>query len=109
MINLGILEEIEDLRKVWAHEAHDFTPWLVKNICILSETIEQSNDWVKEMKKISGSVEKTVFPKIKDTLQWGVVKAGDIIIAKGSDEEFAYEDLEYSYHLENSILVDWLL
>lgn len=35
MINLGILEEIKDLREVWPHEAHDFTPWLAKKIVIL--------------------------------------------------------------------------
>lgn len=28
MINLGTLQEIKDLREVWPHEAHDFTPWL---------------------------------------------------------------------------------
>lgn len=39
MINLGTLEEITDLRSVWPHEAHDFTPWLAKNIGVLSETV----------------------------------------------------------------------
>ena len=39
MINLGTLVEIKDLREVWPHEAHDFTPWLVKNIGVLSETV----------------------------------------------------------------------
>ena len=41
MINLGTLEEIKDLRKVWPHEALDFTPWLAEeeNIAILSDAI----------------------------------------------------------------------
>lgn len=39
MIELGMLEEITDLREVWPHEAHDFTPWLAKNIGILGETL----------------------------------------------------------------------
>ena len=30
--NLGILEEVTDLRSIWPHEAHDFTPWLASNI-----------------------------------------------------------------------------
>ena len=30
MINLGKLKEIKDLRKVWQHEALDFTPWLAE-------------------------------------------------------------------------------
>ena len=38
---LSKLEEIEDLRTVWPHEAQDFTPWLAKeeNIEILSDAI----------------------------------------------------------------------
>ena len=39
MIELGTLKEIKDLREVWPHEAHDFTPWLAKNIGVLSETV----------------------------------------------------------------------
>lgn len=39
MINLGTLTEITDLREVWSHEAHDFTPWLAKNIGVLSDTV----------------------------------------------------------------------
>ena len=39
MINLGTLTEIKDLREVWPHEAHDFTPWLEKNIGVLSDTV----------------------------------------------------------------------
>ena len=38
---LSKLEEIEDLRTVWPHEAQDFTPWLAKEeiIEILSDAI----------------------------------------------------------------------
>lgn len=41
MINLSKLEEISDLRKVWPHEAQDFTPWLANedNIGSLSDAI----------------------------------------------------------------------
>ena len=41
MINLSKLEEISDLRKVWPHEAQDFTPWLATedNIGSLSDAI----------------------------------------------------------------------
>lgn len=38
---LGVLEEVKDLRKVWPHEALDFTPWLAQddNINILADAV----------------------------------------------------------------------
>lgn len=219
MINLGALEEIKDLREVWPHEAHDFTPWLAKNISILGdevgidifieetessvgdfnvdifaadadtskkiiienqleetdhdhlgklityasgksadlviwlvrkarpehraaiewlnnhtdegvgfilceikvfrignsepapkfEIIEQPNNWVKEMKKLSGSIERTVLPKIKEMLEWGVVKDGDILAAKGSDEEATLlQNGHVSINDEEMSMQDWL-
>ena len=41
MIKLDILQEVDDLRTIWPHEALDFTPWLAdeKNIGLLSDAI----------------------------------------------------------------------
>ena len=41
MINLGKLKEIKDLRKVWPHEAIDFTPWLAEedNLALLADAV----------------------------------------------------------------------
>ena len=41
MIKLGKLEEMDELRSVWPHEALDFTPWLAQedNLTILSDAI----------------------------------------------------------------------
>ncbi len=41
MINLGRLKEIKDLRKVWPHEALDFTPWLAEedNLALLADAV----------------------------------------------------------------------
>lgn len=41
MIGLGKLKEIKDLRKVWTHEALDFTPWLAEedNLALLADAV----------------------------------------------------------------------
>ena len=41
MKTLGRLEEIKDLRKIWPHEASDFTPWLSQddNIALLADAV----------------------------------------------------------------------
>lgn len=41
MINLGKLKEIKDLRKVWPHEALDFTPWIAEeeNLSLLADAV----------------------------------------------------------------------
>ena len=38
---IGSLQKV-DLRKVWPHEAQDFTPWLEENIDVLNRTIDLS-------------------------------------------------------------------
>lgn len=218
-MNLGRLQEIKDLRAIWPHEAHDFTPWLSRNISVLGEElgidisvqetessvgdfnvdifatdadtgkkiiienqleetdhdhlgklityasgksadlviwlvrkareehraaiewlnnhtddeigfilgeikvfrignsepapkfeiIEQPNNWAKEMRKTSSSIERTVLPKIKDMLEWGVVKAGDILIARGTDEESVLlANGHVSVNDEEMSMQDWL-
>lgn len=41
MLNLGKLKEVKDLRKVWPHEALDFTPWLAEdeNLSLLADAV----------------------------------------------------------------------
>ncbi len=73
------------------------------------EIIEQPNNWVKEMKKPSGTNKRTVLPKIKDMLEWGVVKGGDILAAKGSDEEATLlQNGHVSVNDEEMSMQDWL-
>ncbi len=73
------------------------------------EIIEQPNNWVKEMKQTSSGKPRVVYPKIKDMLRWGVVAPGDILIARGSDEEAVLlENGHVSYHDEELSMQDWL-
>ena len=73
------------------------------------EIIEQPNNWVKEMKKSSGSIERTALPKIKDMFGWRVVKAGDVLIAKGTDEETTLlENDHVTINDEEMSMRDWL-
>jgi len=39
MVNLGTLMEITDLRKVWPHEALNFTPWVAENVELLGDAV----------------------------------------------------------------------
>ncbi len=66
MIELGILKEIKDLREVWPHEAHDFTPWLAKNIGILSETVG-IDILIEETESSVGSFNVDIFATDADT------------------------------------------
>lgn len=61
MINLGKLKEIKDLRKVWPHEALDFTPWLAEedNLTLLADavglaiTVDETESGVGDFKEFS--------------------------------------------------------
>ena len=39
MVSLGTLKEITDLRKVWPHEALNFTPWVAESIELLGDAV----------------------------------------------------------------------
>ena len=49
--------------------------------------IEKPNNWSKEMKTAKGGSPKRKLPRIADMLEWGVVHEGDVLVAKGTDEE----------------------
>ena len=52
------------------------------------EIIEQPNNWVKNIKAhLGANEERRTLPTIKDMLEWNVVKAGDIIQARGYESE----------------------
>lgn len=49
MSNLGKLEQVKELRNVWADEARHFTPWLAeeKNLALIGETLNFGSDWLE--------------------------------------------------------------
>ena len=64
--NLGFLEEIDDLRKVWPKEASDFTPWLAANIGRLSKAVGIDID-IEETESAVGDFNVDIFAVDADT------------------------------------------
>lgn len=59
--------------------------------------------------KAFGLIKRTVLPKIKDMLFWGVVSDGDILIAKGYDDEAELLiNGHVTYNDEEMSMKDWL-
>ena len=73
------------------------------------EVIEQPNNWAKGMRQTNANRERTILPKIKDMLQWGVVSAGDVLLARGTDEEASLlQNGHVCYQEEEMSMQDWL-
>ncbi len=74
------------------------------------DIIEQPNNWVREMRRPTASVERKQLPRIDKLLEWGAVSAGDTIIAKGYDDE---AELMANGHVmvkgEEMSILKWLL
>ena len=79
------------------------------DIAPMFEIIEQPNNWAKEMKKPVGARQVTKLPKIRDMLQWGVVRSGDVLLAKDSDSEAVLlENGHVTYDGEEMSMQVWL-
>ena len=61
-MELGILQEVSDLRSVWPNEAADFTPWLARdeNIALLSVAVEMEIE-VEESESSVGDFKADIF------------------------------------------------
>ena len=71
--------------------------------------IEQPNNWAKEMKQTKTGKQKKKLPRITDMLSWGVVKVGDVITSKYSDEEVTLmENGHVSTENGEMSLLEWL-
>ncbi|MCI6868739.1 MAG: DUF4268 domain-containing protein, partial [Lachnospiraceae bacterium] len=54
MQKLGTITRIDDLRKVWKNEASDFTPWLARNLDILSNTLDINLELIETESQVGG-------------------------------------------------------
>ena len=70
MVNLGMLEEIKDLRTVWPHEALDFTPWLSQddNISLLADA-GQNEEGFQEAHRVTEHRRHAILPDMSSFVQ----------------------------------------
>lgn len=78
-MNLGTLKEIKDLREVWPHEAHDFTPWLAKNISVLGDEIGIDIS-IEETESSIGAFNVDIFATDADTGKKIIIKNSDMFV-----------------------------
>lgn len=78
-------------------------------IAPIFNVIEQPNNWARHMRALSSARTRTILPKIKDMIEWGVVAAGEILVAKNSSEEAVLlENGHVSFHEEEMSIHEWL-
>ena len=72
-IKLGSMQQITDLRSVWANEAHDFTPWLAENIDLLNEATGLSLEVVEQESQV-GSFSLDILAQDPETEAFAVIE-----------------------------------
>ena len=108
MITLGQLKEIKDLRKVWPHEALDFTPWLAEeeNIKLLGDavgleiTVDETESSVGDFNvdiyaTETGTDTKIIIEKQIKTQQYNI----DSVTFKKYDKCFYWTNENINYYL----------
>jgi hypothetical protein len=73
MRKLGKLMRVDDLRSVWQHEAHDFTPWLRDNIELLAEAVGLELDLVETESPV-GDYAVDLYAKDLNTGRWVIIE-----------------------------------
>ncbi len=109
--------EIVDVRAKWTNEAHDFTPWLAKNLRILGEAVGLKLEPVREEQQVGSfsldilarETNEDVLVAIENQLEWTdhshlgqllTYAAGcDARIAIWVADEFQYEHAEALHQL----------
>ncbi len=71
MRKLGKLKRL-DVKELWKHEAHDFTPWLEENIKMLSEAVEPFFDQIFTLAQANISPSETRDLLLPHLMKWEV-------------------------------------
>lgn len=87
MINLGKLKEIKDLRKVWPHEALDFTPWLAEEDKEFSRQLD-----TRYAKEYRGQIRLALQHFSNDSEQGILNKINKLAVASLEKEEAAFHE-----------------
>jgi hypothetical protein len=73
MQKLGKLKKVEDLRSIWGHEGHDFTPWLRDNIELLAGAVGLELDLVESESPV-GNYAVDLYAKDLNTGRWVIIE-----------------------------------
>jgi hypothetical protein len=73
MPKLGRLKRIENLRSIWEHEGHSFTPWLRDNIELLAEAVGLELDLVESESPV-GDYAVDLYAKDLNTGRWVIIE-----------------------------------
>ncbi|MCY3629864.1 MAG: DUF4268 domain-containing protein [Rhodothermaceae bacterium] len=90
-----------NLRKLWQHEAHDFTPWLAQNIDRLGKVLNLNLEVVKPEKWLQEAGYVDIYAKQAETNVRVVIENQ----LEGSDNSHCIRLLGYAAKSEASILV----
>ena len=105
MENLGKLEKVNDIRKVWPDEARNFTCWLAKeeNLAILSDEIGLTLELIERESPV-GSFNVDIFAKVQDTEQKVIIENQ----LEQSDHDHLGKVLTYASNKDAEILI-WIV
>ena len=100
---IHLLKPKESLRGAWAHEDRDFTPWVVKNIDVLSKALNMELEVVKEQKTLPGGGRVDIYAQQVNTEEKVVIENQ----LEPSDNDHCLRLIGYAADSEANILV-WL-
>ena len=113
---LGTVEPV-DVRQIWEHEAHDFTPWLVENLELISKSLDLDLEYIQREILVGGfsldilarDRNSGAIVAIENQLEWtDHTHLGQILTyAAGNDARIAIW-VAPKFREEHRAAIDWL-